>query len=194
MLVWTHLEPWWNKRKMLHSVFWFNVVMAEVSKKGIFLLKELFQGWDGALSGTAGQRKLEGNQKETPLSSFTLSITNCLRDWKQLYSSTWMMHLSSALSETATGLSQGPCVCFSFFISRGGGSGFQYWLHLQHAAICSTCLHQNILMYSVVTAESISLHFRENYQLGYKVKPVPVGSLPLSCSILCSPIHSLCGR
>jgi len=28
---------------------------------------ELFSGWDGALSGTAGQRKLEGNQKETPL-------------------------------------------------------------------------------------------------------------------------------
>lgn len=43
--------------------------MAEVSKtvEKEFLLEELFQGWDGALSGTAGQRKLEGNQKETPL-------------------------------------------------------------------------------------------------------------------------------
>ena len=43
-------------------------MIEEVSKRERDLMhEELFWGWDGALSGTAGQRKLEGNQKETPL-------------------------------------------------------------------------------------------------------------------------------
>lgn len=49
------------------------LVMTEVSKRERdFPHEELFQGWDGELSGTAGQRKLEGNQKETPLRRVSL--------------------------------------------------------------------------------------------------------------------------
>lgn len=76
---------------------------------------------------------------------FTLSITDCLRDWKQLYSSTWMMHLSSALSMTATRLNQEPSVCFF-----SGGSCSNCWLHLQQVAICTACFRQDTVMYSVV--------------------------------------------
>lgn len=70
------------------------------------------------------------SKRNSSLPRFTLSITNCLRDWKQLYSSTWMMHLSSALSKTATGLNQGPSVCvFS------GGSCSHRWLYLRHSIL-----------------------------------------------------------
>lgn len=44
----------------------------DVKQEKDFLHEELFLGWDQALRGTAGQRKLEGNQEETPLYRISL--------------------------------------------------------------------------------------------------------------------------
>lgn len=39
------------------------------------------------------------SKRNSSLPPYTLSISNSLRNWKQLYSSMWTMHLSSALSK-----------------------------------------------------------------------------------------------
>lgn len=111
--------------------------------------RERLSAW-GVISGLRWGTKRHSRPKKAGRQSkrnsspprFTLSITNCLRDWKQLYSSTWMMHLSSALSQTATGLNQRPSVCFFIYLF--------ILLVGQHVAICTACFRQNIVMYSVV--------------------------------------------
>lgn len=68
-----------------------------------FLHEELFLGWDGPCVAQQAKESWKGIRKKL---FFTLSITNCLKEWKHLYSSTWMLHLSSALTKTTTGLNK----------------------------------------------------------------------------------------
>lgn len=142
---------------MLHAIFsvWKEgeryLAMGEVSKRERVRLSAwgviLGMGW-GPERHSRPKKAGRQSKRNSSLPRFTLSITNCLRDWKQLYSSTWMMHLSSPLSKTATGLNQEPSVCFFFFFL--GGSCSHCWLYLQHVAICTAFFRQNIVMYGVV--------------------------------------------
>lgn len=100
---------------MLYFFVWKERVVMGDEREGereTFCMRSYFRVGMGPWAAQQAKESWKAIKKKLLSTVFHSVNHRCLRDWKQLYSSTWVMHLSSAISKSATGLNQWPSVCF----------------------------------------------------------------------------------